>query len=94
MCQPELKPEYAYTADLGEPVFWSADFFVQLNLFYTLLYNYIARQPYMLPFDDSSISFDTVTHLGDELETWAIRMWEKQPSAAPVYSGTPSFTRI
>ena len=69
---PELKPEYAYTADLGvSRYFGQRTSFVQLNLFYTLLYNYIARQPYMLPFDDSSTSFETVTHLGDELETWA-----------------------
>ena len=47
---PELKPEYAYTADLGvSRYFGQRTFFVQLNLFYTILYNYIARQPYMLP---------------------------------------------
>jgi len=69
---PELRPEYAYTADLGlSRYFGQRTSFVQLNLFYTILYNYIARQPYMLPFDDSSTSFETVTHLGDELETWA-----------------------
>jgi len=69
---PFLKPEYAYTADFGvSRYFDQRTSFVQLNLFYTLLYNYIARQPYMLPFDDSSSSFETVTHLGDELETWA-----------------------
>ena len=69
---PFLKPEYAYTADFGvSRYFDQRTSFVQLNLFYTLLYNYIARQPYMLPFDDSSSSFETVTYLGDELETWA-----------------------
>ena len=69
---PFLKPEYAYTADLGvSRYFGQRTSFVQLNLFYTILNNYIARQPYMLPFDNSSVSFETITHLGDELETWA-----------------------
>ena len=69
---PELKPEYAYTADLGmNRYFGQRTSFVQLNLFYTLLYNFIARQPYMIPYDDSSSSHYTITHLGDELETWA-----------------------
>ena len=69
---PELRPEYAYTADLGITRYFDQRVsFVQANLFYTILSNYIARQPYMLPFDLSSDSFATITHSGDELETWA-----------------------
>ena len=69
---PNLKPEYAYTADLGiSRYFDQRTSFVQANLFYTILSNYIARQPYQMPFDTSSESFATITHSGDELETWA-----------------------
>ena len=69
---PQLKPEYAYTADIGvSHYFRQRTSFVQLNLFYTLLFDYIARQPYMLPLDDSTESNATITHMGDELETWA-----------------------
>ncbi len=102
---PELRPEYAYTADLGITRYFDQRVsFVQANLFYTILSNYIARQPYMLPFDLSSDSFATITHSGDELETWAntnvgeatLRgaslQWQAKLSKTVTYGGHINYT--
>ena len=61
-----LKPEYAYSAEISALKYLNdKKFNVGLNIYYTLLNNYIAREPYEIN------GSPTIIYDGEELETFA-----------------------
>lgn len=66
-----LKPEYIYSADLGLRRQWNSGSFVELNGYYALVHDYIARSPYQLLQDKSTDDLNTIRYSGDEVITYA-----------------------
>lgn len=61
-----LKPEYAYNAELGiVKYFDDKNWNASLNVYYTLLNNYIAREPFEIN------GSPTIIYDGEEVETYA-----------------------
>lgn len=68
----ELRPEYAYNAEIGINKFiTSRKHQVNFNTFYTLLNNYIARDSFEVVGDTSTTDTSTVLYDGDEVTTLA-----------------------
>ncbi len=80
-----LKPEYAYNAEIGiTHYFTKKEHVININGFYTLLKNYIARGPYTLDNDTSTIDSSTVLYDGEEVTTIA----NINGNTAAIYGGT------
>jgi len=102
---PYLKPEYAYTADLGITRFFkNRNAYIQLNAYYTLLDNFIGRDQYLIPSDSSTSSDETILFMNDEVITQAnvnlgaanlrgaSMSWSLNPIKKWRYSGSFSYT--
>lgn len=102
---PDLKPEYAYTADLGITRFFeNRKAYIQLNSYYTLLHNFIGRDDYFVPSDVSTNSDETILFMDDEVITQAnVNLgtanlrgasmgWSLKPLKKWRYSGSVSYT--
>lgn len=69
---PHLKPEYAYTFDLGITRFFeNRKTYIQFNTYYTLLNNFIGRDGYFIPYDLSTSNSETILFMDEEVITQA-----------------------
>lgn len=66
-----LKPESIYSADVGLDKKWSDGSFVEFNGYYAIVQNYIARGPYKIKFDGSTMDSSTIMYSGEEVSTIA-----------------------
>jgi len=100
-----LKPEFIYSFDVGIRKQWENTSFVELNGYYFLLQNYIARVPYTVRYDETTNDVETIKYDGDVVETAANvnvgeaqigglsaeTKWQITPKVT--YRGTLTYTR-
>ncbi len=67
----ELQPEYIYSTDVGVYKQWNNGSFVEVNGYYAFIQDYIARGPFSIVHDKSTLDYSTIIYSEDEVKTTA-----------------------